>query len=266
MNLPDWTREPLVHFFALGAVLYVALTWGGSPPDPSSRMISIGSAEKQQIAESFALSMGRSPTDAELDQAIDRFVREEVLYREALRLGLDEDDAIVRRRMVSKMDLSASLAAESAQPTDDDLRAFLEEHADRYVAQGSKRAKVSFDQRFFSSEAAARSALSNGSGEGEATSLPASIDGSTVREIETRFGIQFAEGLSGLEPDQGWQGPIPSGFGWHIVRLRDRQTPSPDFETLRPVLANDWRNDQIQTRKERAYQVLRSAYRIDIDR
>ena len=144
MQLHNWTREPLVHFVALGFALYVALTWGGTPPDPTSRVISIGASEREQIAESFALSMGRSPTDAELDNAIDAFVREEVLYREALRLGLDEGDAIVRRRMVSKMDLSASLAAETAEPSDAILRAFLEENAERYAGQGSDRAKVSF--------------------------------------------------------------------------------------------------------------------------
>ena len=76
-----WLREPLVHFVALGAVVYVALTWGGNPPDPTSRVISIGASEREKIAESFSLSMGRSPTDAELDQAIDSYVREEVLAR-----------------------------------------------------------------------------------------------------------------------------------------------------------------------------------------
>ena len=71
MKLPNWTREPLVHFLALGAIVYVALAWGGSPPDPASRVISVGASEQEKIAESWALTMGRPPTDAELDQAID---------------------------------------------------------------------------------------------------------------------------------------------------------------------------------------------------
>lgn len=266
MNLPGWTREPLVHFVALGAILFVALTWGGSPPDPSSRVISIGASEKETIAESFALSMGRSPTDAELDQAIDAFVREEVLYREALRLGLDEGDAIVRRRLVSKMDLSASLAAETAEPTEAILRAFLEENADRYAGESAQRSTVSFDQLFFSSEAKARTALSRADVDGEGTSLPATVEASTNREVGARFGEQFARALSTLEPGNDWQGPVRSSFGWHLIRLRDRDVPAPDFDTLRGVLANDWRSDQIKQRKDRAYDTLRSAYRIDIDR
>ncbi len=266
MKLPSWTREPLVHFVALGAVLYIALTWGGTPPDPTSRVINVGASETEKIAESFSLSMGRAPTDAELDRAIDTYVREEILYREALRLGLDESDAVVRRRLVSKMDLSASLAAETAEPTEAVLRAFLEENAESYTGEGSQNAKVSFDQLLFSSAARARSAKASGSEAGDSTSLPAEVDEANGREVEARFGMEFAQGLSELEPGDEWQGPVQSGFGWHLVRLRARSAETPDFDALRPTLANDWRSAQIRERKERAYEVLRSAYRIDIDR
>lgn len=265
MTLSNLLREPLLHFCVLGVVLYVALTWGGSPPDPTSRVISVGASEKEQIAESFALSLGRTPTDAELDTAIDAFIREEVLYREALRLGLDEGDAIVRRRMVSKMDLSASLAAETAEPTDDILRAYLAENEERYSGQGSARSTVTFDQILFKSEAAARAALASGAQSGAATSLPASIDATKMRDVEAQFGTGFARELDALEAAEAWQGPIPSGFGWHLVRLKERADGDLDFDELRFTLSNDWRSDQIESRKERAYEVLKSAYRIDID-
>ena len=264
MNLFAWTREPLVHFVALGFVLYVALTWGGSPPDPASRVINVGAAEKEKIAESWTLTMGRSPTDAELDVAVTSFVREEVLYREALRLGLDESDAIVRRRLVSKMDLSASLAAETAEPTDAALRAFLDANADRYTDREAINAKVSFEQAFFASEAQARAALAAGGGTGQPTSLPPSLSDTAMRDVEARFGKQFASELSALEPGENWQGPLASGFGWHTVRLTARDAQPPDFESLRTTLANDWRTEQIAARKQRAYDVLASAYRINI--
>ena len=266
MKLLDWAREPLVHFVALGAVLYVVLTWGGSPPDPSSRVIRVGESEKQRIAESWTLTMGRAPTDSELDHAIDAHIREEVLYREALRLGLDENDAIVRRRLVSKMDLSASLAAETAEPTDDALRAYLAENKDRYAGLEAENAQITFDQKFFSDEAKARAALNNTSNQGQATSLPGSLKFVKMREIETRFGAQFAEEIGSLDVDSKWQGPFASGFGWHLVRIRERRVQPPDFESLRLTLANDWRSHQIATRKQRAYDVLASAYRIDIER
>jgi len=266
MNLPNWTREPLVHFAVLGTVLYVALTWGGSPPDPSSRVIKVGPAEEEKIAESWTLTMGRAPTDAELDLAIDAFVREEVLYREALRLGFDESDAIVRRRLVSKMDLSASLAAETAEPSEETLRAFLADNPELYIDAALANASVSFDQVVFSSEERARAALASGGEGGDATSLPGNVWQTAMRDVEARFGQQFAVALRGLEPGEEWQGPVPSGFGWHLVRLSGRDVPEPDFETLRVSIANDWRNAEIKNRKERAYETLRSAYRIDIDR
>jgi parvulin-like peptidyl-prolyl isomerase len=86
-----------------------------------------------------------------------------------------------------------------------------------------------------------------------------------MREVESRFGQQFAAGMAELEPSEDWQGPIASGIGWHLIRLKTRDVQPPEFETLRTVLANDWRSEQIAARKERAYDVLASAYRIDIE-
>lgn len=260
----SWTREPLVQFLALGFVLYIALTWGGNPPDPASRVISVGPSEREKIAESWTLTMGRSPTDAELDAAVDAFVREEVLYREALRLGLDEEDAIVRRRLVSKMDLSASLAAETAEPTDAALQAFLDENTERYTETAKANAAVTFEQTFFRDEARARAALGQSAPASDPTSLEKRVVSQPMREVEARFGQQFAQGLSQMEPSEQWQGPVPSGLGWHLVRFEDRVVQPPDFESLRTVLSNDWRAEQIRARKQRAYDVLASAYRIEI--
>ena len=266
MKLPNWTREPLVHFTVLGAVLYVALTWGGTPPDPASRVINVGSEEKERIAQSWSLSMGRPPTDAELDQAIDAFVREEVLYREALRLGFDESDLVVRRRLVSKMDLSASLAAETTEPSQEVLREFFEANKELYTDLAAANAEVSFEQAMFSSENNTLGALSTNSFTGEQTSLPRRVSSTKLRDVEARFGAEFVRGLAELEPGEEWHGPLRSGFGWHIVKLTSRDVPEPDFEALRTSIANDWRTAEIDARKRRAYETLASAYRIDIER
>jgi len=266
VNLPDWTREPLVHFVGLGAIVYFALTWGGTPIDPSSRVISIDAEQKAQLAIGFERVMGRAPTDAELDVRIERHLREEVLYREALRLGLDQGDAVVRQRLVAKMDMSASAAAEIAEPDEATLRVWFEANRNQYAGSRS----VSFAQQFFEDEQAAAAALvrqnaaKTGVDTGDPISLPRAMTKAPLHEVEARFGQQFANGLLALEPAQTWQGPIPSGFGWHIVRVTDRIQEKPDFATLRPVIANDWRSEQIKQRQQRAFDILRSAYRIDI--
>lgn len=263
MNLPGWTREPLVHFLVAGALLYAFFAWsGGDTVDPSSRVIEVGHEEQAQLALQFERTMGRSPTDAELDAQIEQYVRDEVLYREALRLGLDQGDAVVRRRMVSKMDMTASAAAEVAEPSEEELRAFFEADAERY----SGETLVSFDQAFFSDEATARAAMGSASVRGEPISLPGGVEAMSAQEVRQRFGEQFASELSAIEPADEWQGPVRSGFGWHLVRLTSRETVAGDFDSLRPRIENDWRSEEIEARKDRAFEILRDAYRVEIDR
>ncbi|AWW72889.1 hypothetical protein CD351_00440 [Erythrobacter sp. KY5] len=262
MTLPGWAREPLIHFLALGAIIYVALTWGGTPVDPASRIITVGPERQAQLAFGFERMMGRAPTDAELDAAIDRYVRDEVLYREALRLGLDQGDAVVRQRMVSKMDMSASLAAELADPSEALLRSYFEENAAQYAGEP----RLTFEQALFATERDARRALAAGSVEGSATSLPKTVTAMSASEVQARFGEQFGRNLAELETDDAWQGPIPSGFGWHLVRFTQRTAQDPKFEAVREQVVNDWRSAETAARKERAFEVLQGAYRIEIDR
>ena len=262
MKFPDWTSEPLVHFLVVGFALFAGLTWsGGGSVDPASRVIAVDREQQAQIALQFERTMGRAPTDAELDSAIDRFIRDEVLYREALRLGLDQGDGVVRRRLVTKMDLSASAAAEAAVPDEASLRAYYEKNADRY----SGEAKVSFAQAWFETEAEAKAALS-GEVRGGSISLPGVVGGKPMREVEIQFGEQFARGLATLKLGEDWQGPIPSGFGWHLSRLRNRSVDAVEFEDVRAKVENDWRSAEIAARKERAFAVLRDAYRVEIAR
>ncbi len=258
----SWLREPLVHFITLGAVVYLALTWGGEPVDPASRVIEVGAEEQAQLALSFENVMGRAPTDAELDARIEQFVRDEVLYREAIRLGLDQGDAVVRQRMVAKMDMSASAAAEAAQPDETVLRAFYDANPDRY----SGEVLVTFDQAYFTEEAAAAQALGRGAVEGEPISLPSSVEAANLRDVQSRFGEVFARGIAELQPSDEWQGPIQSGFGWHLVKLSERRADVLEFEALRDRVENDWRSEEIAARKLRAFDLLRSAYRVEIDR
>ena len=263
MTLPGWTREPLVHFLVAGALLYAffALS-GGNAVDPSSRVIEIGREEQAQLAVQFERTMGRAPTDAELDVLIERHVRDEVLYREALRLGLDQNDAVVRRRMVSKMDMTAAAAAEVAQPSEAELRDFFEKNAERY----SGGELVSFEQAYFSSEDAAEAALQSGTVRGEPISLPRTAKAMRLQEVKSRFGDQFAGSLSAIEPGDEWRGPVRSGFGWHLVRVTARDAVAGDFKASRDRIENDWRSAEIEARKDRAFEILREAYRIEIDR
>lgn len=267
-----WLKEPLVHFLIGGAVIYALFAWRGEPVDPASRSIEVTRADQAQLALAFERTMGRSPTDAELDRQIARFVREEVLYREALRLGLDGNDGVVRRRLAQKMDLLAAAQAETAQPSDETLQEWYETHQLRFADQ----ARYTLDHAFKPQMAGAKALVETlnaqtegvGAGEGFAgdpISLPASLDEMPRKEVLDRFGQLFLEQIDALEVGETWQGPLQSGFGWHAVRLRARDAGEvPPFEKVRQRVENDWRTATIAERKERGFAILREAYAVEI--
>ncbi len=269
MNLPHWTREPLVHFFAAGALVFAWFAWVGEPVDPTDRVIDVDREMQAQIALGFERMMNRPPTDAELDGLIDQYVREEVLYREALRLGFDRDDAVVRRRMAQKMNMAATASVETAQPSDVELHKWYEENAQRFAEE----MEYSFDQLWFEEEEQASSGLAQLRGSTDwrqlegGISLPSTMDRNSRRDVLANFGELFVTRLNRIEPNSQWQGPVPSGLGWHLVRLRTRTTGKvPPLDKIRDEVLDDWRTATISERKERAYRLLHDAYRIEIAR
>ena len=260
-------RDPLAHFLLGGAILWLVIAWRGEEADPASRSIAVSRARQASLAVNYEQLMGRPPTDRELAGLVVGDVHEEVLYREALRLGLDQDDPVIRRRLAGKMDELASGEVESAQPSEAELRKWLADHPERFAADVT----VSFAQEAFPTDVAARAALAflraGKSARGEALDLPRSVEGMAIREVRERFGAQFAERLTGLRAGSGWRGPLPSGLGWHVVRLDARNLGEvPRFEAIRDRVLEDWRGATMQARREAAYRVLRDSYSVTIAR
>ncbi|MBO6766953.1 MAG: peptidyl-prolyl cis-trans isomerase [Erythrobacter sp.] len=255
-------RDPLAHFLVAGAAIWGLLALAGDPVDPASRTIELSRERQAGIALGFERMMGRPPTDAEMDWAIERWIREEVLYREALRLGIDEGDAIVRRRLATKMDELAGAEAEVARPSDAALEQWLADNPGAYAMGGT----VTFEQAYFPSERAARAAMTEASPEGEPISLPRSVARMPLTEVRVVFGREFAAELSALAAGPDWQGPIGSGYGWHLVRLAKRDGGSgPPLAEIRDRVEADWRSATIAERRQRAYEVLREAYTVEVE-
>lgn len=262
MNLPGWTREPLVHFLVAGAALFALFLWQGEPADTASRTITVTREDRARLAIEWERTMQRPPTDAELDDQVERYLREEVLYREALRLGLDRDDPVVRKRMSNKMDFLAASMAEAAHASDETLAAWLAGHPQRFAEDTS----YSFDQLYFAERAAAQRALAAPDG-GEDISVPPTFEAASRSEVEARLGAGFVTRLDALKPDSTWQGPVPSGFGWHLVRLRQRSIGKvPPLANIRSAVEADWRSETQAARREEAYRILRDAYDVKIER
>lgn len=269
LTLGRLAKEPLVHFLLAGAAIFAVLGWRSEPADPTSREIHLTREDQARLSVNFAQVMGRPPTDAELDAVIAQWVREEVLYREALRLGLDQGDAVVRKRLAQKMDVIAASAADAETPTNEVLEKWLTAHPERFAQD----MKLTFDQIYFTTRgraAVARTLLGGGADWrklGDPVSLPAHFEAADRSVAASEMGDEFARALVNLEPGPAWHGPLESALGWHLVRLTARDPGVlPPLAAIRQRVEDDWRAATGQARQDAAYRTLRDAYTVTIDR
>ncbi len=262
-------KEPLIHFLVAGALVFAFSLWRGEAADPTSRTIEITQAQVAQLASNWEQSWRRPPTREELDALVQDMVREEIYVREATRLGLDQDDPIIRRRLRSKMEFLETAEVENAMPTDATLAALLAKNPARYAADP----RFSFDQLYLGSDSAATRAQALAAlaslkrGEPAASigiSLPENMETAGRSDVARVFGDDFAGALAAL-PAGKWAGPVASGYGLHVVRLRAVSVPvPPQLADVRQRVENDWRAATLAERKARAYRTLLDGYVIRI--
>jgi hypothetical protein len=262
-------REPLLHFLLIGLGLFL-LFGQASPGDSESRRIVINQGQVDDMVRQHQAALNRPPTSAELNGLIDTYVRQEILYREGVSLGLDRDDPVIKRRIRQKYELIAEEAERSA-PSDADLLAYLKTHPAKFV----QPAVVSFDQIYFDiaiaspkDVAAAKSALTDGADPstfGQASMLPRHFDNSSLDLVARDFGDGFARQV-GTAPVGRWVGPLPSGIGVHLVRVSARATPQlPPLDRVRSAVAREWESDQRTRSRDVDYRKLRSEYKVVVE-
>jgi peptidyl-prolyl cis-trans isomerase C len=257
-------REPLVHFLVAGALIFAV--WGGGS-DAADRSITVTEAQVRGLTEQWEAQWHRQPTPAEVDGLIRDLIKDEVYYREAVRMGLDTDDIIIRRRMRSKMEFLVAAQAENEMPSDAALQQWLDTNPRDYATAPA----LSFDQIYVGCDAdAARRALAqldkgaNPATLAQSLSVPPKLDDALSGDIDRQFGDGFANAVGALPPGR-WAGPVTSGFGQHLVRLR-KLTPSavPPLAGVRKAVENDWREANRVARENAAYQALLDGYTIRI--
>ncbi len=270
-----WLREPLVHFLIAGAAIFAFYAWRGDAVDASDRRIVVGEAQVQRLANIWSQTWRRPPSANELDGLIRDYIKEEVYYREAIRLGLDQDDAIVRKRLRAKMEFLATSEAETMVASDAVLQAWLDKNPARYAADPL----ISFQSVYISTmggEAAALlkaiallARLQDGADAeklGDSISLPRRVTGATTEAVDRQYGDAFAAKLIGL-PKGKWSGPVASGFGLHLVRVDMVSAVRPaKLAEVRQRVENDWRSATRIARENQAYQTLLDGYDIRIAR
>jgi hypothetical protein len=270
-------REPLLHFLLLGAMLFggFALLGDRSSARPSQIVVTPGHIE--HLTVSFARTWQRPPTAQELAGLIDDYIREEVLYREAVAMGLDRDDTIVRRRLRQKLEFLTEEAAEMAPPSEAELHAFLQQHAEAFRVEprlAFRHVYLRRDRRGAAVDAAAAQLLAQLS-TGDAVTDPAALGDpfllppefalSSRSEIARLFGDTFATQLQHLDPGR-WTGPIESEYGLHLVFVRERVDGRvPALAEVRQAVQREWLAARRKDVNEQFYQRLRARYTVVVE-
>jgi hypothetical protein len=267
-----WLREPLLHFLLIGAALFLLYQFTRGSSDTAPREIVISEPRIEALAENFGRTWMRPPTSQELRGLVDDYVKEEVFYREAIAMGLDRDDTVIRRRLRQKMEFVSEDAAATAKPTEAQLQQFLTAHPERFV----EPARVTFQQVFVNTEQRGESArrdaerilakLQAGRGPadpaeaGDPTLLPAGLEDATPQEVSGSFGDEFGKQLESA-PGGQWSGAISSTFGLHLVRVAGRSVSVvPKLADIRPVVVREWQGQQRTQLGDAFYLSLRSRY------
>ena len=268
-------REPLVQFLLVGVALFGGwrlVTPAEARRDDANRIVITEDDLKQMRVAWMAQGMP-PPTLQQLQGLIEERVHEEVLYREALALGMDKDDVIVRRQLARKMEFVAEDLSRLDEPTPQQLNAWFDQHASQFALP----ARVTFrhvyfspDRRGASARADAEAALPRFAGQpidappaaGDPFMFQSYYGDRSIDMVAKEFGPGFASALVAT-PTGAWAGPVESGYGWHLVYI-DTMTPQrvPDFEEIEPEVRNAWIEDHREQTRARLYKAMRARYEV----
>lgn len=260
-------REPLLHFIVLGALIFAGIMGVKFLQKPT---VSIAAQDINQLVEYWQLQTQRAPNKQELAAIIQGRVDEELLAREAQRLGMDKDDLIIRRRLAQKMSF-ASEDLGDAQPSTATLRAEYDRTKARYAAP----ARVTLRHVFFSADrggdaahAAAVAALAKAQAgvdpAGDPSLLPLTYADADPEALARDYGPDFAKTAT-TAPLDHWIGPVQSPFGYHLIRVEGRaQQITPPFEDVQDQVRENYLAEQRQAKNEAFLRKLRQQYRVNV--
>ena len=271
-------KAPLIHFFVLGLVVFGLHSVFEPKPEIADDpfLVEVTSADIEWFRTMWRKRMGREPTVEELRDQVNQLIREQVLSREAVSMGLDEDDIVVRRRLAQKVDFLFKDLSDFTEPSDDELKAYFQENRSTYEIPG----RVTFTHIYFNTDKRGEDKAAHeirqlverlNSNEdipsdpsilGDPFLLGSSYSNKTLSNIRGQFGLRFAE-VVGEQKPYTWQGPIPSGYGLHAVYVQERADAKlPNFGDMRKQLKADWMAERQREIARKAYEKLRKRYQV----
>lgn len=272
-----WLREPLLHFTILGALLFLLFHFVKAGSGTKQNEIVVSSGTVKTLSEGFNRVWKRPPTQKELDALIQDYIKEEVFYREAMSMGLDRDDTIIRRRLRQKMEFLADGMGYIKEPTEKDLELYLQKHPEKFRVES----RYTFSQVYLNPEqhqnslqqdvAQLLSKLNNvgnsvdSSKYGDRFMLGYYFSNQSESNVARTFGDQFAKQLSKVATGK-WVGPIESGYGQHLVLISNRsEGRTPSLSEVRKQVQSEWMTEEAKQTSEKFYEGLRSRYIVKIE-
>jgi parvulin-like peptidyl-prolyl isomerase len=275
-------REPLVHFLLIGAGLFLLFGWKGNPASvpgrqagPQSSKIVVTQGDIEQMHAVFRKTWQRPPTEEESKGIVEDFVRNEIYYREALAIGLDRGDALLKRRLRQKMEFIFEDLTARVEPTDEDLRTYMKEHPEAYHVDPQiafRQVYINADKREKTAETYARQILADLDGgadrdlAGDPSLLEPEVRLSPLWDIRKQFGEEFSRSLLELKPER-WEGPVRSTYGLHLVFVTKREEGRlPELKEVREMVKRDWMAERQKELKDAAYAKIRERYTVEIEK
>jgi len=238
-------REPLLHFLIIGLALF-ALYAAVKDRSREPATIVVGQGQTEALRTAFERTWQRAPTSEELKGLIEGYVRDEVLYREGVALGLDRDDSLIRRRVRQKVEFLTESMQGVPEGSDTALQAYLDRHGERYRAYP----RFTFEQVYL--------------GAARLTQLDERMERATFTDVARVFGRRFAVALAEA-PVGTWQSPVASEYGLHRVRVVERvEARLPALAEVRELVKRDWLRDELAAAQEKYYAGLLARYEVHI--
>jgi peptidyl-prolyl cis-trans isomerase C len=272
-------KEPLIQFLILGAAIYGAYALFGAPDDDwRDTTIVVDSGRIDSMISEWERRWYRPPSRQEIDDLIQQYVKEDVLYRQAVAMGLDKDDPITRRRMAQKLEFLTSDLSGMQEPEKGELEQYFAEHQEDYREPD----RISFSHIYFDPDKRESTTLADAEATlarlkepgqpgpdiselGDRFMLQSTFDSATELDIRRQLGSGFSEVVMDLEPGQ-WYGPVLSGYGVHLVYVYDHfAAPPPVFENVQNRVLEDWHRQKREQFNARFLEDLKSRYKIVID-
>lgn len=267
-------REPLLHFLLIGVGLFLLFSIINGPAIDKPNRIVVTPGQIELLAENFSRTWMREPSDKELEGLIDGYLRDEVFYREAIALGLDQGDNLIKRRLRQKLEFILEDVSSLVESTDEELTLFMQQHKARFHI----KPQVSFQQVYLNYDkhddigAQADKLLTQlRAGEnpeqlGDQTMLAVDFELISQTDIERRFGEEFARQVVTL-PQGVWSGPVASGFGIHLVLVSEKvEGRLPELAEVKETVKRDWLVERRKELKEVTFSELLKGYEIVIEK